>query len=188
MKKVLFLLFISFIYAQKNIQLITKEKLVNELITLARDRKTKYNNRYPYNNCYFDGSIVYTDCIGCLKVLFNGRNIYDRTPIYPPYIGNTGDITSEEMIQRCTDVKSDFTKLKSEEPRILHLNGHIGVYLGKVVEVNGAKYNVVEATASFGGKVALSWVDSNGQRRSQRGGSTAGYWTLHGKPTKWVKY
>ena len=189
MKKILFLLFISFIFAQDNRQLITKDKWVNDLITLARDRRSKYSNQYPYNVLYYDGSIWYADCVNLNKALFNGRNINDFTKGgYQRYLGNTGDITTEQMIQRCTDVKSDFTKLKSGEPRILHLNGHIGAYLGKVVEVNGARYNVVEATGSFGSKIALSWVDSNGQRRSQRGGSTAGYWTLHGKPTKWVKY
>ena len=189
MKKILFLLFISFIFAQDNRQLITKDKWVNDLITLARDRRSKYSNQYPYNVLYYDGNIWYADCVNLNKALFNGRNINDLTVGgYQRYLGNTGDITTEQMIQRCTDVKSDFTKLKSGEPRILHLNGHIGAYLGKVVEVNGARYNVVEATGSFGSKIALSWVDSNGQRRSQRGGYTAGYWTLHGKPTKWVKY
>ena len=117
-----------------------------------------------------------------MEKYFNEKNEYQH------YLGYTGDITTEEMIQLCTDVKSDFTKLKSGEPRILHLDGHIGAYLGQVVVVNGNKYNVVEATGSFGRKIALSWVDSNGARRDKSGGTIVGYWTLHGKPTRWVKY
>ena len=189
MKTVLFLFFLSFIFAQDNRQLITKEKWVSDLITLARDRRSKYRNKWPYNVLYYDGSIWYADCVNLNKALFNGRNINDFTKDeYQHYLGNTGDITTEQMIQRCTDVSSDFTRLKAGEPRILHLQGHIGAYLGKIIDVNGAKYNVVEATASFGGKIALSWIDSDGTRRNNRGGSTNGRWTLHGLPSKWVKY
>ena len=189
MKQVLFLLFFSFIFAQKNQQLITKDKWIHDLITLARDRKSQYSNKYPYNRLCYNGGIWYSDSLYLHLALFNGRDINDlRENINLHYIDNTGDITTEELIQRCTDVKSDFTKLKTEEPRILHLKGHIGGYLGKVVVVNGNKYNVVEATANFGSKIALSWVDSNGARRDKRGGTIVGYWTLHGKPTRWVKY
>ena len=39
---------------------------------------------------------------------------------------------------------------------------HIGGYLGKNVIINGAIYNVVEATGSFGRKIAFSWVDNDG--------------------------
>ena len=92
------------------------------------------------------------------------------------------------MIELCYDVSNNFNNLKEGEPRILHLNGHIGAYLGKIVDVGGSKYNVVEATGSFGYKIALSWVDSDGTRRSERGGYTNGKWTSHGKPSRWVKY
>ena len=189
MRQVLFLLFFSLIFTLTNQLPITKEKWVSDLITLARDRKSQYSNQYPYNVLYYDGSVWYADCVNLNKALFNGRNINDFTKNeYQHYLGYTGDITTEEMIQLCTDVKSDFTKLKSGEPRILHLDGHIGAYLGQVVVVNGNKYNVVEATGSFGRKIALSWVDSNGARRDKSGGTIVGYWTLHGKPTRWVKY
>ena len=194
MQKILFLVLISIIFAQeypkgKDIPQITKAKWVSDLITLARDRKSKYKNSWPYNVLYYDGTYWWADCVNVNKALFNGRNINDFTVGgYQGYLGNTGDITTEQMIDRCTSVSHNFSQLKQGEPRILHLYGHIGAYLGKVVDVGGAKYNVVEATGSFGYKMAFSWVDDNGVRRSERGGYTNGRWEMHGKPSKWVKY
>ena len=68
------------------------------------------------------------------------------------------------------------------------MSGHIGAYLGQEVVVNGKTYNVVEATASFGHKIALSWIDSDGTRRANKGGITNGKWIEHGLPTRWVRY
>ena len=130
-----------------------------------------------------------TNSLNLHYALFKGRNIYDFTigcgGFNIPY---TDTLETEQMIDLCYDVSNDFTRLKEGEPRILHLYGHIGAYLGKVVDVNGSKYNVVEATGSFGYKIAFSWVDDNGVRRSEREGFTNGRWDKHGKPSRWVKY
>ena len=130
-----------------------------------------------------------TNSLNLHYALFKGRNIYDFIigcgGFNIPY---TDTLTTEQMIDLCYDVSNDFTRLKEGEPRILHLYGHIGAYLWKVVDVNGSKYNVVEATGSFGYKIAFSWVDDNGVRRSERGGFTNGRWDKHGKPSRWVKY
>ena len=189
MKQFILLLLISAIFAGRDQQIITKDKWVSDLIELAKNRVTQYDNHYPQNVLFYDGYKWTADCVNLHKALFNGRNIYDFTVNEHQHdLGNTGDITTEEMIDKCYDVSYNFKNLREGEPRILHLNGHIGAYLGKVVDVGGLKYNVVEATGSFGYKIALSWVDSNGVRRSQRGGYTNGQWTSHGKPSRWVKY
>ena len=189
MKQFILLLLISAIFAGRDQKIITKDKWVSDLIELAKNRVTEYNNHYPYNVLYYDGYKWTADCVNLHKSLFNGRNIYDFTKNEHQHdLTNTGDITTEQMIEKCYDVSGDFTKLKEGEPRILHLSGHIGAYLGKVVDVNGSKYNVVEATGSFGHKIAFSWVDNNGVRRSERGGYTNGRWTSHGKPSRWVIY
>ena len=188
MKQILLLLLISTIFAGKDQQLITKDKWVSDLIELAKNRVTEYSNRY---NClYYDGYKWITDCVNLHYALFKGRNIYDNTKGCGngPLITNPDTITPDQMIDLCTDVSNDFNRLKEGEPRILYLYGHIGAYLGKVVDVNGSKYNVVEATGSFGYKIAFSWVDDNGVRRSGRGGYTNGRWIRHGKPSRWVKY
>ena len=192
MKQIILLLLISAIFAEKEQQLITKDKWVNDLIELAKNRVTEYSSQYPYNNClYYDGYKWITNDVNLHYALFNGRNIYDFTTKgcgNGPIITNYDTITSDQLINKCNDVSNDFTRLKEGEPRILYLNGHIGAYLGKVVDVNGSRYNVVEATGSFGYKIAFSWVDDNGVRRSERGGYTNGRWTRHGKPSRWVKY
>ena len=186
MKHLLLFLLISFISADR---LITKSQWVHDLIVLARDRQSDYNNKWPYNVLYYDGKKWFADCVNVNKALFNGRDIYDFTVGgYQKNLKNTGDITVERMIELCTDRSTNFNKLKSGEPRILHMSGHIGAYLGQVVEYGGASYNVVEATASFGHKIALSWIDSDGTRRAKKGGSTNGKWYQHGIPSLWVKY
>ena len=92
------------------------------------------------------------------------------------------------MIARCTGQSNDFRQLKSGEPRILHLQGHIGAYLGQVVTYQGSQYNAVEATVDFGGGIVFSWVDSDGARRNKKGGYQSLKWITHGKPSRWVKY
>ena len=192
MKQLLLFLLISSVIiginTGKDRQLITKDKWISDLITLARDRKSVYDNKYPYNCLYYDGTAWHTDCVHLHWALFNGKNInYLGQEFISNYCYN-GDITNEGMIEKCTSVSSNFNALKEGEPRILYLNGHIGAYLGKNVIVNGAVYNVVEATGAFGRKIAFSWVDNDGTRRDKRGGNIYNRWTRHGLPTRWVIY
>ena len=192
MKQLLLFLLISSVIIGTKIgkdkKIISKDKWVSDLITLAQ-RRTTYNNQYPYNLLYYDGTYWSADCVNIMKALFNGRNINDWTKNgFQRDLTNTGDITTEEMIEKCTSVSSNFNALKLGEPRILHLKGHIGGYLGKNIIIDGAVYNVVEATGAFGRKIAFSWVDSDGTRRNRKGGSANGRWTRHGLPTRWVIY
>ena len=186
----IFLLYFTFkkINNQKNQKIITKEQWVEYLITLA-NRESKYINTPPFNLLYFDGEIWYADCVNLHKALFNGRNIYDYTPdIYQEDLDNTGDIDANEMINLCTDISTDFKKLKLDEPRILYVHGHIGAYLGKIISTPNGLCNVIETTTSFGEKIAFSWVDSNGKRRNVKNGKIEGKWTKHGLPSLWVEY
>ena len=191
MKNLLLVILLTIIFAQeyppgKDIPVIKKEKWVQDLIVLARDRNTEYNNEYPYNVLYYDGNVWSADCLNLHKALFNKRDIYDKTPNKCQRdLSNTGDITEYQMISRCTDQSHDFTRLKAGEPRILYMDGHIGAYLGQVID---GIYNVVEATAAFGRKITFSWVDSDGTRRDRKGGYQVRTWTAHGKPTRWVIY
>ena len=165
--------------------IMNKSQWISALEQLA-SRKTIYKNKYPYNVLYCDGKNWYCDCVNLLKALFNGRNINNWKPgSKADTLSNTGDIGCSQFIEKCTDKSGDFTRLREGEPRVLFLDGHIGTYIGKVV--NG-KYNVIECTAAWGGGIVYSWVDSDGTRRREKGGESRNRWTIHGKPTLWVSY
>ena len=128
-------------------------------------------------------------CINLHKALFNGRDIYYYEPdFYQEDLDNTGDIDASDMINLCTDISTDFNKLKKGEPRIIYLQGHIGAYLGKNITTPEGLCNVVETTTDFGDKIAFSWVDPDGKRREVKNGKLHGKWTKHGIPSLWVSY
>ena len=184
-----FVLFVALLAIVNNTIMISKDKWVADLITLAKSN-SEYRNWWPYNVLYWDGRKWYGDCVNINKALFNGRNIENpKKDSYQGWLLNTGDITTEQMIQLCTDVSSDFKRLRAGEPRILHLNGHIGAYLGKEITVSKGVVNVVEATAAWEKRILFSYVDSDGTRRYVKGSQNVrGRWTSHGKPSKWVGY
>ena len=185
---IIFLVEINNISSRNYKKVLTKEQWVEDLIELA-NRESKYINVPPINLLYFDGEIWYADCVNLQKALFNGRNIYDFTPdIYQEDLDNTGDIDANDMINLCTDVSTNFKKLKFGEPRILYIHGHIGAYLGKIISTSKGLFNVVETTTSFGDRIAFSWVDDDGTRRDYKDGKKEGKWRKHGKPTLWVEY
>lgn len=169
--------------------IMTSIELVDRLQKLAA-RKTFYKNKYPYNLCYInsDGRTS-ADCSNLYKALFNGYDVNKTTVgYYQKDLSNTGDCTEYGLITQCTEVSTDFTKLKEGVPEVLYMSGHIGGYIGKIVTKNGKQYNVIECTPSFGNGIVYSWVDPDGTRKSCKGGTKNGKWTKHGKATKWVKY
>ena len=121
MKNLLLVILLTIIFADeyppgKDIPVITKEKWVQDLIVLARERNTEYNNEYPYNVLYYDGDrdVWSADCSNLHKSLFNKRDIYDFTPDNFQWdLSNTGDITEYQLISRCTDQSNDFTRLRA---------------------------------------------------------------------------
>lgn len=187
-----------------------KEKeYVDKLISLAR-RKTFYRNKYPYNlglvsppkstkefkAC--NGNILKNynpyeevvqsfDCSNLVKALVNGYDINKMTVGYfQRTLSATGDCTEKKLLEQCTDISSDFSKL-GNQCRLLYMSGHIGTYLG--MEVDG-KYNVVECTCGeLGNGVCFSWVDKDGTRRTKKGGAKCKKsWSKHGLMTKWLSY
>ena len=183
MKYYLLLIFVLAIAHSRIV--MNKDEWVQKLESLAQ-RSTIYKNVWPYNVLYCDGSNWYCDCVNLLKALFNGRNIDDWTAgSYQRNLDNTGDVTCHQFINKCTDVSSNFKKLKDGEPRVLYMEDHIGSYIGKTID---GLYNVIECTGAWGGGIKYSWVDSDGTRRNHKGGSSKGTWLKNGLPTKWVSY
>ena len=169
----------------KNPKVIMNEKQFVDRLVAIKNRRTFYKNKYPFNLCYInsDGRTS-ADCVNLVKAILNGYNIYNNNVgYYQKDLSNTGDCTEAELLAQCTDVSSDFKKL-GNHPEVLYMKGHIGTYIAKEVE---DKYNVIECTKSFGGGVVYSWVDSDGTRRNQKGGTKNGKWSHHGLPSKWVE-
>ena len=164
---------------------MTEAQYVERLRILA-DRKTKYNNRYPYNLLYNMPTGETTgDCLNTIKALFNGYDVNNRTVgYYQRDLSNTGDITEIQLLNTCSGVSSDFSRI-SGSVKILYMKGHVGTYLNAVI--NG-KYNVIECTKSFGGGIVYSWVDPDGTRRKEKGGTKNGKWLKYGKPDKFVEF
>ena len=183
------ILFLTIFSIVNNKLMTTKTKWVNDLITLAKSN-SEYRNYWPYNVLYYDGNKWYADCSNLNKALFNGRDINDKTPgSYQHSLSNTGDVTPKGLFDLCLEKSSNFKGLRSGEPRLLYMDGHIGAYLGKEITVSKGVVNVVEATAAWESKILFSYVDSDGTRRYAKGSSnTRGKWLQHAKPSKWVDY
>lgn len=141
------------------------------------------------NECYATSA----DCWNLIKSVLNGYDV-SRSDVgyFQKNLSNTGDVDGIRLLNQCTDVSADFTKLRIGEPRYLYMKGskvdHAGAYIGKEVCIDGKIYNVIESTSSWGGHILYSWVDPDGTRRRSKGGGTNGHWTKHGLMTPWVKY
>ena len=99
------------------------------------------------------------DCSGLIKGILWG---------YPEngHVGNQGvpDINANTMINYCTNVSSDFSKIEKGE--LVWLKGHIGIYIGN--------HQVCECSPSFENGIQIT-------RLSQR------KWKKHGK-FKYIDY
>ena len=160
-----------------------------ERLKIIAARNTYYSNKYPNNLCYIhsDGRTS-ADCWNLIKALLNGYDVNKTTVgYYQKDLSNTGDCTVDGLIKQCTDVSTNFKKLKNGEPRLLYMKNHAGSYIGEV-EINGKLYNVIESTGSWERKVLYSWVDPDGSRRHYKGAIKNGTWTKHGKMTAWLDY
>lgn len=165
--------------------IMTNEEYVGKLKTLA-ERKTGYNNKYPYNLLYVHKDKTTGDCLNTIKALLNGYNIYNNTVgYYQKDLSNTGDVSEPVLLSMCTDISSDFNRITKGE--LLYMRGHVGSFVG-LTKRNGKEYNTIECTKSFGGGIVYSWVDSDGTRRSHKGGVKNGKWVQHGKMTKFISY
>ncbi len=109
--------------------LISKDEWVDKLVYLV-NQTTIYTKEQGKNLLDYDGTAWYCDCSGLMKALFNGRNVYSEK------IGNdvnktlpvTADLNTDNLIEKCKDLSTDFSLLKKDEPRLLYLKvmlGHI---------------------------------------------------------------
>ena len=149
--------------------IMTESQFISRLQALA-SRKTYYKNKYPYNLCYIhNDNRTSADCVNLIKALLNGYDVTNTKPgYYQRDLSNTGDCTEAELLCQCTDVSSNF-KLLGGQCAILYMKGHVGVYLGRDVVINGNVYNVIECTASWEKGILYSYVDITGARYKCKG-------------------
>lgn len=165
--------------------IMTSEEYVSKLKTLA-ERKTGYNNKYPYNLLYVHKDKITGDCLNTIKALLNGYNIYNNNVgYYQRDLSNTGDVSEATLLSMCTDISTDFSQIP--KGALLYMRGHVGTFVS-LTKRNGKEYNVIECTKSFGGGIVYSWVDADGTRRSHKGGVKNGKWIQFGKMTKFLSY
>lgn len=168
--------------------IMTASEYIRRLEVIAA-RNTYYSNKYPNNLCYIhsDGRTS-ADCWNLIKALLNGYDVNKTTVgYYQKDLSNTGDCTVDGLIKQCTDVSTNFKKLKNGEPRLLYMKNHAGSFIGEKV-IGGKVYNVIESTGSWERKVLYSYVDETGARRHYKGAAKNGQWTKHGKMTAWLDY
>ena len=169
--------------------IMTDNEWVARLKELART-PSNYRAEFPWNLLYWDGNRFWADCSNLEKALFNGRDIGDkRAGTYAWPLDATGDCTEYGLLIQCSDISTNFGKLKAGEPRILYKDGHIGAYLGEEWNEPGqGVVNSVESTPAWEDGIQFSYVDSEGRRYWCKGGAQAPSWTHHGLASKWVKY
>ena len=172
--------------------IMTAKQLVERLQTLE-SRPNFYKNKYPYNLCYnnSDGRVS-ADCVNLYKALLNGYDVNNHTVgYYQRDLSNTGDVDGWTLLNQCSDVSQDFSKLKNGQPRLLYMihgdDWHVGGFIGEVQKY-GKIYNVIEATGAWGGHILYSYVDNKGNRYKSKGGEKRKSWTHHGLMTPWIEY
>ena len=176
-------------------KLITAEEFINRL-TIVANGKSVYSQKQKYNSLYWNGTHWFADCSNLIKSIINGRDVYNpEIGSYQKKFPVVEDVNANSLILKCNDISHDFSKLGSGVPRLLHLkdnkgNGHVGVYLGKILSTSKGNVNVIESTTSWGAKAIIySWVDYDGTRRLYEGGplSEMKYnWTSHASLDKWL--
>ena len=121
--------------------------------------------------CKWNGSSWNMDCVCMIKGILWGFN-FNKNAAHGGaiYLSNgVKDDDANGIMKRCYNISNNFSNIEYGE--IMHMNGHVGIYIG-----NG---QVVEATAAWDKKVQISQVGNDGRR--SKNGVARGYWQEHGK-------
>ena len=164
---------------------MTADSFIQYLKT-ALSRKTVYNNTYPYNVGYYDGSTISWDCwnLGKSIIWSNGAVVSNYTT--GNYVGKgitrdqscgLGDWTGSGILQACESYSSDFSSLVPGEWLFMGAASsiyHVGYYIGD--------RKVIECTSGSFKRVIESNIDSNGYSST-----TLNTWSYHAK-VPWLDY
>ena len=139
-----------------------KKRYINHHSYNAQESRVKMINAASKDTFGFD-------CVNLIKGILWGWNgnaskTYGGATYKPKEVA---DVTADGMIQLCTNVSTDFSKIEVGEA--VWSKGHIGVYIGDGL--------VVESTPAWKNKVQITAVKNIGVRN----GYNARNWTKHGK-------
>ena len=156
-------------------------------LKLAHDVPNYYNNKFPYNCGYYNGTKFSFDCWNLVKSILGAwTDNYIKGYYVSPKNFPTGDCDGYHLLMQCTDRSQDFTKL-SKAGTYLYIRDkgheHAGIYIGDF-QINGITYNVVECTSDWASKVQYTYVDEKGRRFLGKGGKKGRSWTDYG----WLPY
>lgn len=151
-------------------------------LKLAHDVPNYYNNHFPYNCGYYDGSRFSFDCWNLIKAILGGWTD-NRTKGYyiSPKDFPCGDCDGYHLLMQCTNRSKDFSQLKQPGTYLyLSTSPHAGVYVGDF-QYQGETFNVVECTGAWESKVQYTYVDEKGGRYLYKNGPKNKYsWTDYG--------
>ena len=168
-------------------KLISAKELVKRLKRVAGGNSV-YSQEPKFNSLYWNGTHWSADSSNLIKSIINGRDVYrPKIKSYQKTFTVVEDVNANDLISKCNNISNNFNEL-GNVPRLLHLNGHVGVYLGQSLRVSKGEVNVVESTTSWqANAIIYSWVDNDGTRRFCKNGNKSQYkWTSHGSLDKWV--
>lgn len=155
-----------------------------KLLKQAHDVPNCYNNHFPYNCGYYDGTKYSWDCWNLIKTILANPPWAD-TRVKDSYVDPatfvTGDVDGYHLLMQCTDRSKDFTQLRIPGTYLYISNSpHAGIYVGDFKYQNEI-FNVVECTGAWDSKVQYTYVDEKGGRYLYKGGSKNPYsWTDFG--------
>lgn len=169
----------------------TVKDFVDLLLEVATKLPTKYWAKYPYNLGYYHAAGYWTfDCWNLVKAIIWGWKANKTVGYYAKRDSSTGlgDWTGAQIISKCSEVSSDFSKVPVGAFLLTTDNGHAGVFVGELT-YEGEIYNTVECTTSWSAnKVILSYTDERGRRYKSKGKRLQSIaWSRHGK-LPWIDY
>ncbi len=170
-------------------RLISAVELVKRLMVVANGSSI-YSQKEKLNSLYWNGTHWSADCSNLIKSIINGRDVYNpKKGSYQKKFPVVEDVNANGLILKCNNISNNFNEL-GDVPRLLHLNGHVGVYLGRNLSTSNGEVNVIESTTSWGANAIIySWVDNDGTRRLNKEGRLSESklnWTSHGSLDQWV--
>lgn len=152
------------------------------MLQTAKNYPNYYNNKYPYNLGYYDGSRYSFDCWNLIKAVLSGWQPTGQKGYYVhPNQLVTGDVDGYHLLMSCHDRSQDFSQLKTPGTYLyLSTSPHAGVFIGESV-VDGKTINVIECTCSWNARcIVYSYVDERGYRYNYKGGAQSSRWTDFG--------
>ena len=167
---------------------------LNEFIAKLKqthDVPNYYNNHFPKNCGYYDGSRYSWDCWNLIKTIL-AMPPWEDTKVVGSYVQPktfiTGDIDGLTMLKKCSGRSKDFSKLKQPGTYLyIYKDPHAGIYLGDFT-YQGQIFNVIECTGAWEGKVQYTYVDDKGGRYLYKNGPRNKYdWEEYGL-LPWVDY